>query len=142
RGRNRLLDLARDARGRYGTTVAAPLTDRDGGAVRDDVAALLPSFESLLSPWFDEAQAAGRDFLAQMTLVDMLTYLPGDILTKVDRASMAASLEARVPLLDHTLIEFAVSLPSAMKLRDGQGKWILRRAVKDLVPPEVLTKPK
>jgi asparagine synthase (glutamine-hydrolysing) len=68
----------------------------------------------------------------------MLTYLPGDILTKVDRMSMKVSLEARVPLLDHVLTEFAVSLPSALKLRDGSGKWILRRAADGLVPPVAL----
>ena len=83
-----------------------------------------------------------RDFATQMTLVDMMTYLPGDILTKVDRATMSVSLEARVPLLDHHLVEFAVGLPSRLKFRNGDGKWILREAVKDLVPGAVLTKPK
>jgi asparagine synthase (glutamine-hydrolysing) len=56
--------------------------------------------------------------------------------------TMAVSLEARVPLLDHPLVEFAVSLPSALKLRDGTGKWIFREAIRDLVPPSVLEKPK
>jgi asparagine synthase (glutamine-hydrolysing) len=75
-------------------------------------------------------------------LVDIQSYLPGDILTKVDRMSMAVSLEARVPLLDHHVVEFAVSLPSALKMRGGEGKWVLRQAIRDLVPPIVLTKPK
>jgi asparagine synthase (glutamine-hydrolysing) len=75
-------------------------------------------------------------------LGDLETYLPGDILTKVDRMSMAVSLEARVPILDHQVVEFAVSLPSGLKMRGGVGKWILREAIRDLVPSAVLTKPK
>jgi asparagine synthase (glutamine-hydrolysing) len=75
-------------------------------------------------------------------LVDIGSYLPGDILTKVDRMSMAVSLESRVPLLDHPLVEFAVSLPSALKMRDGTGKWIFREAIRGLVPDIVLTHPK
>jgi asparagine synthase (glutamine-hydrolysing) len=88
------------------------------------------------------ASGGGRDLLTRLTIVDLQSYLPGDILTKVDRMSMAVSLEARVPLLDHPLVEFAVSLPSSLKLRDGTGKWIFRRAIEDLVPSSVLTKPK
>jgi asparagine synthase (glutamine-hydrolysing) len=139
-GRNRLLNIARTQRGRYASTIAFPLSQREGGVATDELAQLVPPLDSLLAPWFD--QASGRDFATQMTLVDMMTYLPGDILTKVDRTSMAVSLEARVPLLDHTLIEFASALPSSVKLRDGTGKWLLRRAVDGIVPPQVLTKRK
>lgn len=138
-GRNRLLDLSRSRRGRYAATVATPLLPEEGGVARRD---LIPAsdFESLLDPLF--AQAAGRDFPTQMMLVDIMSYLPGDILTKVDRMSMATSLEARVPLLGSDLVEFAVSLPSSLKMRDGTGKWLLRDAVKDLLPASVLQKPK
>ena len=139
-GRNRLVDLSRSRRGRYAATVASPLHSSEGGIARDAIASLGAPLDALLSPWFDEA--AERDFPTQMTLVDLLTYLPGDILTKVDRASMAVSLEARVPLLDHHLVEFAVSLPSSLKLRDGTGKWILREAIRGIVPDTVLTRPK
>jgi asparagine synthase (glutamine-hydrolysing) len=139
-GRNYLIDSARSPRGRYTATVAVPLAAGEGGMAAAAVASTMPPFEQYLDAAFD--QSYGRDFMTQMTLVDMLTYLPGDILTKVDRMSMKVSLEARVPLLDHVLAEFAVSLPGALKLRDGSGKWILRRAVEDLVPPIALRKEK
>lgn len=139
-GRNRMLDLGRTRNGRYAATIALPLSPAEGGLARADLVDRVGGFDSLLEPWF--AEADGRDFATQMMLVDLNSYLPGDILTKLDRASMSASLEARVPLLDHFLVEFAVSLPSNLKMRDGTGKWILRRAVEDLVPTSVLQKPK
>jgi asparagine synthase (glutamine-hydrolysing) len=88
------------------------------------------------------ARTSGRELGARMALVDVLSYLPGDILTKVDRMSMRVSLEARVPLLDHHLAEFALALPHSLKRRDGVTKWIFRRAIEGLVPPSVLSKPK
>jgi asparagine synthase (glutamine-hydrolysing) len=74
--------------------------------------------------------------------LDSKTYLPGDILTKVDRMSMATSLEARVPLLDHKLIEFVTSIPTALKLKNLETKYIFRQAVRGLVPDEILDRPK
>jgi asparagine synthase (glutamine-hydrolysing) len=139
-GRNRMLDMSRAMHGRYTTTMAAALHPAEGGFARAELLREAADFEDLLLPYF--RQAAGRDFETQMTLVDIMTYLPGDILTKVDRTTMATSLEARVPLLDHALVEFAASLPSALKMRDGTGKWLLRRAIAGLVPSRVLEKPK
>jgi asparagine synthase (glutamine-hydrolysing) len=139
-GRNRLLDLSRALRQRYATTVASPLAEAEGGVGRGLLPGVGEPIDAPLRELF--ASAAGRDLLTQLTLVDLQSYLPGDILTKVDRMSMAVSLEARVPLLDHPLVEFAVSLPSALKLRDGTGKWIFREAIRDLVPASVLEKPK
>jgi asparagine synthase (glutamine-hydrolysing) len=138
-GRNRLLDLSRSRLGRYTATVATPLLPAEGGVARRDLFSE-EDFEDLLGPLFVEA--GERDFATQMMLVDIMSYLPGDILTKVDRMSMATSLEARVPILGSDLVEFAVSVPSSLKMRDGTGKWLLREAVKDLLPPRVLQKPK
>lgn len=78
----------------------------------------------------------------RMMALDALTYLPDDILVKVDRASMAVSLETRAPFLDHNLVAFAWSLPMNMKIRDGQGKWIVRRLVDRHVPPALMRRPK
>jgi asparagine synthase (glutamine-hydrolysing) len=78
------------------------------------------------------------DPLRQAQRVDLLTYLPGDILTKVDRTSMATSLEVRAPLLDHDLVDWGLELPARLKRRDGTGKYILKRAMADLLPHEIL----
>jgi asparagine synthase (glutamine-hydrolysing) len=80
--------------------------------------------------------------LLQAQYADLHTYLPGDILTKVDRTSMAVSLEVRPPLLDHTLVEWGMALPDALKLQRGQGKQVLRQAVAPLLPDSILNGPK
>jgi asparagine synthase (glutamine-hydrolysing) len=92
----------------------------------------------------DEVAISRRatDFLSWMQLMDMCGYLPDDILTKLDRASMAVSLEARVPLLDQQVLEFAWSLPRKMKIRNGDSKWLLRRVLYRHVPQVLVDRPK
>lgn len=83
-----------------------------------------------------------EDFAHVMMALDTISYLPDDVLIKVDRASMAVSLEARAPLLDHRVVEFAWQLPIGLKIRGGQGKWILRRLLERHVPRELFERPK
>jgi asparagine synthase (glutamine-hydrolysing) len=91
----------------------------------------------------DEAlTAAVPGAVERLQLLDMASYLPGDILTKVDRASMAVSLEVRAPLLDHRVVEFAWRLPTALKLRRGRGKHLLRTLLARFVPPALTERPK
>jgi asparagine synthase (glutamine-hydrolysing) len=110
----------------YQPEVLASLDGQDSAAVLED----------------HFSRIARRDGLAQQQYVDIKTYLVDDILTKVDRMSMAVSLETRAPLLDYRIVEFAVNLPPQTKLYRGQTKRILKQAMEDRLPYDVLHKPK
>ncbi len=88
------------------------------------------------------ANAPARSGLDAAQYADMKLWLPGDILTKVDRTSMAVSLEAREPLLDHALLEYCAALPEDMRVRGGQGKWAMKKAMEPDLPHDILYRPK
>lgn len=92
--------------------------------------------------WLMGMNRLQSSFVEDMQYIDSLTYLPDDILSKVDYASMAVSLESRVPLLDHRVVEFAWSVPLELKLKHPEGKWILRQVLKRYVPETLTERPK
>lgn len=98
-----------------------------------------PDLGVISGPW---QEASGDDVLDVMLEVDVATYLPGDLIPKIDIATMAYALEARSPLLDHQLMEFAASIPASMKVRGHEKKWIFRQALRGWIPDEILDRPK
>ena len=96
-------------------------------------------------PWarsLMELASIGSDWVAALQYCDLQTYLPLDILTKVDRMTMAHSIEARPPLLDHRVVEFAATVPARYRLRDGTTKYLLKRAMRGILPDAIIDRPK
>ncbi len=107
-----------------------------------DPLAVVPGARDVPTPLTDPSRWVACDAMHQMMYLDQITYLPDDILVKLDRASMAVSLESRVPMLDHRVIEFAWRLPASMKMRRGRGKWLLRQLLARYLPPVLTDRPK
>lgn len=136
-----LVALAPSASESYGRMISCFTPEEKAELYASDMAAVgHVNTYSLLNDRYSEAD--GPDILARTLYVDTLTYLPDDLLVKMDIATMAHGLEARSPLLDHELVEFVARLPSRFKRSHGLTKVILRQAMADLLPDEILSRPK
>jgi asparagine synthase (glutamine-hydrolysing) len=144
RGRNFLHNVSLDAVARYADSVSLFTALTKPLLYARDFRGRLQTTDADPAARFHEYAARVRpgDPLDVLLYLDSKTYLPGDILTKVDRMSMAVSLEARTPLLDHRLIEFVTRLPASLKVRGGVTKYLFKQAARGLVPDEILDRPK
>jgi len=142
RGKNFLRHVSFDDRGRYVDAIRF-FSDDEKSALMSD--ALMDEIggrraELRLARHFDEG--ARLPWTSQMMRFDAVTYLPEDVLTKVDRMSMAHSIESRVPLLDNEVVDFATALPATLKIRNGRRKHILKEAAAGILPRDLLDRPK
>ena len=142
-GRNYLHNVSLDAIDRYLDSVSIFTGPNKNLLYTSDFREKLRR-DSQMNSFFNELSTNVKTTASLDTLlyIDSKTYLPGDILTKVDRASMAVSLEARVPLLDHKLIEFVTRIPAGMKMAGLETKQVFKQAISDLIPAEILNRPK
>ncbi|HVG19536.1 MAG TPA: asparagine synthase C-terminal domain-containing protein, partial [Blastocatellia bacterium] len=141
-GKNFLRHIALDPDARYIDSVSYFNEAGKGDLLSSDFLRALGPYNSdeAFKRLYDAPSSGER--IDHLLYLDGKTYLPGDILTKVDRMSMAHSLEARVPLLDHKLIEFVQTIPASLKLRGGVTKHIFKRALRGMVPDEIIDRPK
>lgn len=139
----RLLEgLALDPGARYERYMSWLDSDRRARLYSDEFGALVrrsAGSDTIAAPWQD---ASGSDVIDVMLEVDVSTYLPGDLIPKIDIATMAYALEARSPLLDHQLMEFAAAIPADLKVRGREKKWIFREALRGWLPDDILDRPK
>ena len=143
RGRGSLELLGADPVERYFRLIAAQDAEGLKRLLAPGARAHVALDGDLVGDFRRRAAAAGApDYVSTLQALDIQTYLPEDILAKVDAMSMAVSLEARVPLLDHRLMEFLATMPTNLKLREGSGKAVLRRVMSDALPAPVLGRPK
>jgi asparagine synthase (glutamine-hydrolysing) len=142
RAKHTLTELSLDDAQGYARTIARSHAAQRHALFSPQLRTLLAGYDPFLRIRDVMADAEDADPLLAAQLADLATWLPGDILTKVDRASMAASLEVRAPFLDHDFLAWGLGLPPALKIGPGGGKHVLKRALEPLLPHEILYRPK
>ena len=142
RGKTTLQALARDSVQAYFHSMSILRDDMRSRLYSNTFKAQLAGYNAIEVFQRHAAKANHEDPLSLVQYLDLKTYLVGDINTKVDRASMAHSLEVREPLMDHPLVEWLATLPSSFKLRAGEGKWLFKQALEPHLPKEILYRPK
>ena len=142
RAKHTLTDLSLDDAEGFARISTKVQNDRRRALFSPSLRAALDGHDPFAQLTATMAANEDADPLLQAQLADLATWLPGDILTKADRASMAASLEMRAPFLDHELVSWGLSLPAALKIRGAEGKYILKKALEPLLPREILYRPK
>src|ERR1035437_2325167 len=142
RAKSTLKSLARSPLEGYFHTVSSCPPDLKCRLLGAEVVRSLNGYDSIEVLRYHNDRAGTTDPVSRLQYIDIKTYLPDDILAKVDRASMANSLEVRCPLLDHRLMELAATMPSHIKLRGGCGKYIFKQALKPVLPGTILNRRK
>jgi len=144
RGKNYLFNISLGAAGRYIDSISHFNGPRRRKLYSDEIRTKMNGSLDRGEKLFHEIarQANSNDRIENLLYLDSKTYLPGDILTKVDRMTMASSLEARSPLLDHELIDYVTRIPSGLKLKGSETKYIFKKAVEGIVPREILYREK
>jgi asparagine synthase (glutamine-hydrolysing) len=142
RGKNFLRHVGRDEQGRYIDAVRFFSSDEKPQLLSPEVHRLIQGPDPEVRAARRFARYAGLPWPSRMMRFDAETYLPEDVLTKVDRMSMAHSLESRVPLLDNDVIDFAATLPAALKIKRGRRKHVLKEVAATLLPGELIDRPK
>ncbi len=142
RAKSTLQSLAHDAVDGYFHTMSILRDDQRSRLYTDAFRRKLGGYHARETFHRHARRAEGFEPLALVQYLDLKTYLVGDINTKVDRAAMANSLEVREPLMDHPLVEWLATLPPTLKVRDGEGKYLLKKAMEPLLPCEILYRPK
>ena len=142
RAKTTFQSLARNSVEAYMHTVSHTSDEQRASLFSADLKSSLQGYQAIEVMRHHAERAGTDDALSLIQYLDTKTYLVGDILTKVDRASMAHSLEVRVPMLDHKFLEWAATIPSGYKLKGQEGKYILKKALEPYLPNEVLYRPK
>ena len=141
-GRRFLRHLALDGSRRYLDASTLFRADEMSRLFQDDALEQLAACD----PWAESLSHLARkragDWISAAQYCDLNNYLPLDVLTKVDRMTMAHSIEARPPLLDHHLVEFAATIPARLRLRDGTTKYLFKQAMRGILPDEIIDRPK